>query len=383
MTVVKHPYPQKMSNIQRLLTHGILWGVLMGLAAWPATAQALPCTPPAPSAPAASFEGVILSYANAEGVRALRATVSTTYFIAFDGANVTAGGTPSPDGRFYAVPHGSIQAVTLSDVRYVIQELRVISTEAVPRIVARVPWQASFPIETRFAPTQGIPSVLWLDSQTLAFPSGSINDLQVWQVVEPFGTGTSLSPQPALAFQPLSPDLRRGLKADAQGWAVYDLASQSAVGRLPRLSNAQLAAWSPDSARLAALTDTPDGVRLALFWRGGAPAAEVESAERGVSFGTLRWSPDSGRLAYARLDPQTGASRLMLYDVAQQTITDTCLDLRPTPDSLAWSPDGARLAVLPLDSDQIHAYDPLTGTTQALGVMGDGGLLGWYADAPP
>ncbi len=375
------------SNFQRLLTHILAIAGWMAIAALPAAAKSpaeqASCPPPQAQSDG-SFSGIILTRALFDGVRALRPDVATTYYIAFDGANITDGGTPSPDGRYYAVPNGYIQTNTTADVRYVVQELRIITTERVPRVVARIPWQASFPVGTRFAPTQGIARLTWLDSETFVFPSGSMNTPQTWQQVKPFSTPVSVIPFEAGAWQPLSPDQRRGLKPDARGWAVYDVASRSEVGRLPPLSASQQMAWSPDSARLAAVIDGEAGTSLALFWRGGALANIVHTAEAGTSIANLRWSPDGRQLAYTVFDPQSGQNRLYLYNLDGEQTTITCLDLLNLPDVVTWSPDGLRLAVLagsPTETG-LYAYAPDENRLERLATLKGGSLLGWYAIAP-
>ncbi len=363
-----------MMNIQRLLTLILLLSVIV----IPPVAAAQDCAAPTLSDPG-NFSGVILSIAPAEGVRALRPELPTTYYVAFDGANFTAGGAASPDGRYYAVPNGLIQTNNSADIRYVVQEIRVITTETVPRILARIPWQASFPVGTRFATTQGIPPVTWLDSQTFAFPTGSMNGEQIWQRIDFAASPTDIQPFEAAALAPLSPDQRRGLKPDGLGWAVYDIDTASQLEHLPRLSAAQTLAWSPESSRLAAIINQPDGTALTLFWRGGAQAISVAQIEAGQAIWNVRWSPDGTRLAYALYDPEINRSRLYLYDVQADLSADTCLDLMPHPQAVAWSPDGGQLAVLSDSHGEsaLYAFDPSADTLSRLSPY-SGGLLGWF-----
>lgn len=364
-------------NIQRFLTLILLLSGLTTLS--PVMAQA--CIPPSVGDPGA-FSGVILSIAPSDGVRALRPELQTTYYVAFDGANFTAGGAASPDGRYYAVPNGSIQTNSTADVRYVVQEIRVITTEIVPRILARIPWQASFPVGTRFATTQGVPVIQWLDAQTLAFPSGSMNGAQTWQRIDFSASPADIQPFEAAGFAPLSPDMRRGLKPDALGWAIYDIETTSQLEHLPRLSAAQFMAWSPDSSRLATLINSADGTALTLFWRGGAQALAVVSVEAGQTIWNVHWSPNAAQLAYALYDPEINRSRLYLYDVQADLSADTCLDLLPQPQAVAWSPDGAKLAVLTETRGEsaLYAFDPAVSSLSRLSPY-SGGLLGWFVGA--
>lgn len=364
-------------NIKRIFTLVLtVWGICAVFS--PLSAIQPACTTPS-LADESLFNGVILSFVPADGVRALRPEIATTYYVAFDGGNLTAGGAVSPDGRFYAVPNGVIQTNSAADVRYVVQEIRIITTETVPRIAARIPWQASFPVGTRFATTQGIPPVKWLGSEVVAFPSGSMNGEQVWERVDFSASPVDVQPFEAAALTPLSPDGSRGLQATAGGWLIRDTDTNTIVGRLPRLSAAQFTAWSPDSARLAAITHQPTSTRLELFWRGGAPAAVIAEAERGWALWNIRWSPDGKQLAYALYDPEANLSRLYLYDVATGEASDTCLDLFPHPQAVAWSADGTRLAVLSEQNAEagLYAFDLTRNALSRLSPY-TGGLLGWF-----
>lgn len=363
-----------MPKIQHFLTLAVILSIAL-----PALAQATDCSPPNISAGQAAFSGIIASWVPGDGVRALRPELATTYYLAFDGSNFTAGGAMSPDGRYYAVPNGVIQTNSSADVRYVVQELRVITTETVPRIAARVPWQASFPVGTRFATTQGIPSIHWLDADTFAFPSGSMNGEQVWQRVAPFSQPTTIEDFPAAAASPLSPDGRRGLRPDGLGWAIYDLSTSETSARLPRLSAAQTRLWSPNSANLAAVVERPSGTALALFASDGAPVTDVQAAEPGQQVWNVRWSPDGSRLVYALFDPETEINRVFIYDLTSSETQDTCIDLTTHPQALTWSPDGAQLALVADvgGGDALWLFDPAADTLQRLG-SASGGLLGWF-----
>ncbi|HEX2620985.1 MAG TPA: hypothetical protein VHL11_12580, partial [Phototrophicaceae bacterium] len=104
-----------------------------------------------------SFPGVIVSTVPEDGIRGLRADTFKTYYIAFAGSNFTEGGALSPDGKWYAVPFGYIQTAASSDLRYIVQELRVMSTEALPKVRAQMVWKASYQVGA-------IQPIRWLDN---------------------------------------------------------------------------------------------------------------------------------------------------------------------------------------------------------------------------
>jgi WD40 repeat protein/O-antigen/teichoic acid export membrane protein len=112
-----------------------------------------------------------------------------------------------------------------------------------------------------------------------------------------------------------------------------------------------LAAWSPDGARLATLGDDP----AARIWDAatGAELAVLNGQTGPLADGG--WSPDGKFFATAGLD---GESRV--WDVLGATIEHT---LPPSPTALlwvGWSPDGARLATAGVEMYG-RIWDPATG----------------------
>jgi WD40 repeat protein/O-antigen/teichoic acid export membrane protein len=112
-----------------------------------------------------------------------------------------------------------------------------------------------------------------------------------------------------------------------------------------------LAAWSPDGARLATLGDDP----AARVWdvASGAGLAVLNGHTGPLADGG--WSPDGKRFATAGLD---GESRI--WDVPGATVEHT---LPPSPTALlwvGWSPDGTRLATAGVEMYG-RIWDPATG----------------------
>jgi Tol biopolymer transport system component len=97
----------------------------------------------------------------------------------------------------------------------------------------------------------------------------------------------------------------------------------------------------------------------------------------------VSWSPDGGRLLFGLFDPQADDNRLILADIAGQTLTDLCVglagDYRGAVDGLysaLWSPDGAWIAVQPGDGLQLI---DLAGRARYTVAADRGGLVGWGA----
>jgi dipeptidyl aminopeptidase/acylaminoacyl peptidase len=66
-------------------------------------------------------------------------------------------------------------------------------------------------------------------------------------------------------------------------------------------------AWSPDSSRLAFLSDRAGKRQIYLIDPRGGEAEKITSSEDGIS--ALAWSPDGKRIAYTQTDPQSDSSK--------------------------------------------------------------------------
>jgi tricorn protease len=136
------------------------------------------------------------------------------------------------------------------------------------------------------------------------------------------------------------------------------------------------AVWSPDGKTIACFSDDGGEYEIYLIDPMGATEAVRLTQHEGGYRHTLRWSPDSKKIAYT---DQT--LRLFYLDIATKKITeidrseyenvDVSLNLKPIFD-YAWSPDSRYIAYSKMDDNllyQIYIYSLEDGVSQC--VSGD------------
>lgn len=336
------------------------------------------------AAPATPFDGMLVTV-DADATRAFRDGVATTYVLAFGGGNFLSAGAVSPDGAYFAVPNGVITTVTSSDIRYTVQEIRILTTGTVPRIVTRLPWRASFPVGTAFTSSGGIPPIRWLDDTHIAFVTGTVNDVQTLVAIDVFAGGDPVEVA-GLGLTNLSPDGSRGVALVGGMTVLVDALNGDTVAVLPQTPSGALQfAWSPDGTRFA-MTDVVDGaIALRLYDAGGVLEETVTVLPPEQVLWNLRWSPDGAFLAYTAFDPQSIENRLHVVNLTVRTVTDTCLPLVADVNGrglsvLAWSPDSTRLAILTRQTSArpaVQIYTVASRSRYTL-VSAAGRLFGWY-----
>ncbi len=338
-----------------------------GVAAPPVGAQQACEGPAVVEVRAPQFPGVIVLRDRDEGVRALRAEVGTPYYVAFLGSNFTDAGALSPDGRFFAMPYGSIQTAATSDVRYRVSEIRVQTTARVPQIYARIPWDATF---QNLGRPDDIPSILWLDSDSLLFEAGAFSD-QRQQVTLPDGeiTASALS-----TYQDLAPDLARGFRRVDVRRGLFDVQTGDLLAEFAADARA---VWMPDSSRFALVS----AATLTVHDRDGAPLERLTSIGADFRLWNFAWSPQAtgseARYVFSLYDPYRNEN--YLYVGSGRSITPTCIRLANqhdgrTESGVVWSPDGSTLALVGYDGG-IYLYDFETLRRIEAAVLG--GLLAW------
>ena len=145
-----------------------------------------------------------------------------------------------------------------------------------------------------------------------------------------------------------------------------------ATGESYRLTNAKKSStnpqWSPDSKRLAFISDRDGKRQIYMIAPNGGEAVQLTSVETGVN--ALSWSPDGRRIAFTAGDPEGKArkdrkERYGEFEVVQADYTFTHLwmidvpaevkEKNPEPvrltegtslsvNGFSWSPDSTRIA---------------------------------------
>ncbi|MFQ5494085.1 MAG: peptidase S41, partial [Phycisphaerae bacterium] len=128
------------------------------------------------------------------------------------------------------------------------------------------------------------------------------------------------------------------------------------------------AAWSPDGKTVAYFSDKRGEYELYLVDAKGKTEAVRWSRHKDGYRHTLRWSPDSKKIAFADqtlrcyyLDVKT--KKITEIDRAEFENVDVSLDVKPIYD-FAWSPDSRYIAYSKMNADlvfQIHIYALDTG----------------------
>ncbi len=146
----------------------------------------------------------------------------------------------------------------------------------------------------------------------------------------------------------------------------------TATGETYRLTNAKKSSsnpqWSPDSRRLAFISDRDGKRQIYLIAPNGGESIQLTSVETGVS--NHSWSPDGRRIAFTAADPESKTrkdrkEKYGEYEVVQADYTFTHLwmidvpaeikEKRPDParmtegsnfsvNGFSWSPDSGRIA---------------------------------------
>jgi len=128
------------------------------------------------------------------------------------------------------------------------------------------------------------------------------------------------------------------------------------------------AAWSPDGKSIAYLSDKSGEYEIYVVDHQGKMQAKKLTTHKDGYRHTLRWSPDSRKIAFADqtlrfyyLDVKTG--KVVEVDKAGYENVDISLDLKPIYD-FTWSPDSRYLAYSKMEADlvtRVYIYSLETG----------------------
>lgn len=315
-----------------------------------------------------TFDGVIFTFRQGDGIHARRADVPMRYYVAFDSdSEFGVAGALALDGRWFAVPIGYTHRMSVENTLenfYRVEYIRVYST---------APTRQFYDYPVHYIRTGyyavALAEVNWVDNQTLivtgstAVYESSYNT----DIFDPFeGTAVSVILPENASLISVSPDSSRWIyKRDR---AVYLLSANDVSGSEVDLPVRRVSSihWAFDSSHFAAslITGSPsDGDRIGIFDRDG----ELIDAIPPKWIRSFSFAHNS--LAYNEYD-----STIHIADFETRTITDTCLE---TPYTIAFSPDGQNLAfglepagyvyILDLDAWEAYRID-----------MAANDVIGWY-----
>ncbi|NIM65415.1 MAG: peptidase S41 [Candidatus Latescibacteria bacterium] len=144
------------------------------------------------------------------------------------------------------------------------------------------------------------------------------------------------------------------------------------------------AVWSPDGKRIAYLSDKSGEYEIYIVDPMGKEEAVRLTQHKDGYRHTLRWSPDSKKIAFADqtlrcyyLD--VDSKKITEVDKAEHENVDVSIDLKPIHD-FAWSPDSRYLAYSKMDADivyKVYIYSLETGKARCVsnGIFNDFGPL--------
>ena len=337
--------------------------------------------------PAEQFIGTIFAYEPEVGVRGLRADLTTSYFVAFEGANFTGAAAISPSGEFIAIPSGLISFSTLVDETYQVNEIRVQSTDPATNSIAnRIPWDANYRGTNQDLIMRDL---RWLDENSLLYAEDDWQTERAYTTVFTIDAMTDAAeyiddPVIQQITDGLSPDRTRAVGLFDFEIGLFDVATGDLL-RGYTSERPQLAAWSPDSSQFVMQnSERIDGETipyLTLIDRDGITTERIGDFEAAQ----LRWSADGTRFAFTTYDAEIRSHRLFIGDITERTIPDMCTSVRygnqTTGYGLMWSPDGTLLAVLLPDAAQpLHLLDLESATLSPVTIYTEtryGFLIAW------
>lgn len=306
---------------------------------------------PAPTQPPAGWmlEGMLLM-SGYGGIHAIQANWETPRIVASFYASRLGipinGGQLSPDGRWYAVPIGEIFTEISYNQYWFTEGLRVYSTFDDTELNFELREYNRLLDYGRGYGAWTYEVVRWIDNDTLLI--GPF-------MVRPFEQSVQVSSLVSIAggwdFD-VAPDWTRiyGFTSTSFGFAqaIFDAEVPDEVINLVQADGI---AWKPDSFGFIGKQRVDTTEQLALFTRDGEFIEQLFVSEGGrlnirrpvSGRNDLGWSPDGLHFAFIHQPPYPETAQLMLLDLDNRVVVNTCLGSVSHP---VWSPNGAQIAML-------------------------------------
>jgi hypothetical protein len=320
-----------------------------------------------------SFDGTIFTRGTDNNIRGLHADLDSPYIIAFSGSDFTTAGAFSPDGRWFAVPSGTMDYYANnagSEHNYHVEELVVYNTDP-SHETYRLDWDALFHGSSE---QFGVEPVYWLDNEHFAYVSGNawMDERLTPFIVNPFTAEITQLPDDALQFNDtLSPDGSRIAQVNENFSRTLYNAETGEI--ITALSGINIAAWRPDSTGFLGNLRTDDLHQVGFF---DADGNLLEIIADGIAYASV-WSADNHHFAYTvRTADASGNITFNFYigDTETRTLAETCIY---TGGWSWWSAEGDALAFT-FDS-QIAILDTQNWAAYILDSEAQQ-ILGWRAD---
>jgi WD40 repeat protein len=323
-----------------------------------------------------TYDGVIFTYIEDDGVHASRADMATSYYVALAGwREFGQSGRFSPNGRWIAIPIGRVEVSFPTSYSYLVDEIRVYNT---------APTHTASSFDTHYKGLTGVGlyvrPVSWLDdNHFVAFHKDHPYSEEETSFVYDLLSGEVIPLEESSYSDFVFGSFYAAPRIHTYGYdpfsATYTLvvSNGSTTAEIPlpikhsefNLLSDSIVQWTSDYSHFAALLTDREGI--GLFDRNGQIQAFIPLTGYPDE---LRLAGDGKQVAY--VEPN---GTLMIADFETHTITDTCIE---TPYSVAFSPDGDQFAFGLESVGYISILD--LETWQAYNInLAAADVVGWYS----
>lgn len=299
-----------------------------------------------------SYSGTLLMSGYA-GIHAMQTDWATPHVEAFfysdDLGDPIDGGQVSPDGRWYAIPIGTIETEPSLNQFWITDGLRVYSLTDDTELnfdLNHYDYLLDYDRLAFYGTTGVYQATRWLNNDVLIIGSFMIRpfDSQI-------EVSTIIIAESYFADFEVAPDWSRVYGFTASGERGKGILDPKSPDEAINLLQARAIAWRPDSSSFIAEQQI-EGIRqLSLFNRDGEFIEKLYVPDDGfmdirrqvAGRNELGWSSDNQYFAFVYYPPLSKPTQLILLDMENRVAINTCLRSVSQP---IWSPDGTQIAIL-------------------------------------